>query len=100
MKRTYRDADGYRRGAMGIDGDKGGNFTKQYAVSPWDSNPKGNFMSPRGAGAYQDADTSFLRNREDFGYRAKTRSLASLLDDAGEVNNGYSGKLPNVDMDN
>ena len=46
----------------GIDGTLGENYTKG-GKSPWNSNPGGNFVSPSGAGKYQDEDASFLRNK-------------------------------------
>jgi hypothetical protein len=50
-------------GGVGIDGTEGENFSREHAVSPWDPNPRGNFKSPRGAGAYQDANADFLTNK-------------------------------------
>jgi hypothetical protein len=46
----------------GIDGTEGENLTKQ-RTDPWKSNPKDDYLSPQGAGKYQDADASFLRNK-------------------------------------
>jgi hypothetical protein len=46
----------------GIDGSLGERYSKTGAVDPWNSNPRGNFISKKGVGAYQDADASFLRN--------------------------------------
>jgi hypothetical protein len=47
----------------GVDGSEGQNYTKIGRVSPWKSNPKDDYLSPQGAGKYQDADASFLRNK-------------------------------------
>jgi hypothetical protein len=47
---------------VGINKDLGSDYTKQHRTDPWDSNPKGNYKSPRGAGAYQDGNADFLRN--------------------------------------
>jgi hypothetical protein len=59
--RKRNDDRGYERGAKGIDGNMGSNFTKRGGDS-WDSNPRGNFVSPKGAGAYQGSDSG-LRNK-------------------------------------
>jgi hypothetical protein len=37
--RKRNDADGYRRGAVGIDDDKGGRFTKENRTDPWTVRP-------------------------------------------------------------
>jgi hypothetical protein len=74
---------------MGIDGSLGERYSKTGAVDPWNSNPRGNFIS-KGNGAYQDADASFLRNvppndgTEDF-------SDARDIFDAVEANQSDSG---------
>jgi hypothetical protein len=47
----------------GIDGSLGERFSKTGAVDPWNSNPRGDYLSPQGAGVYQDKDASFLRNQ-------------------------------------
>ena len=46
----------------GIDGSEGENFTKR-GTDPWNSNPRGDYLSSRGAGAYQDKSASFLTNK-------------------------------------
>ena len=46
----------------GIDGSEGENFTKR-GTDPYKSNPRGDFLSPRGAGVYQDKDAGFLRRK-------------------------------------
>ena len=96
----------------GIDGSKGEDFSKRYAQDPGTVEPDcaANERSYSPISKKHPGDRwgevgvdqqNRMRNVENFQFRAKTRSVASLvLDDAGEVNGGYSGKLPNVDMDN
>jgi len=60
--RKRNDSDGWRRGAMGIDGNEGSNFTKR-GTDPYRSNPRGDYLSPQGAGAYQEKDADFLRRK-------------------------------------
>ena len=55
--------EGWRKGAIGIDGNKDADFSRRHAVDPWDLNPAGNYKSPRGAGVYQGKDADFLRNK-------------------------------------
>lgn len=62
--RKRNDADGWKRGAMGIDGNLGSNFTKR-GGDPWDSNPKGNFVSKKGAGAYEGSDSGLTNKLPD-----------------------------------
>jgi hypothetical protein len=50
-------------GGVGIDGRLGEDYSRKHAVDPWDSNPKGNYKSPRGAGKYQDDNADFLTNK-------------------------------------
>jgi hypothetical protein len=104
--RKRNDADGYRRGAMGIDGNKGASFLDN-SQDPWTQQSVHEERSySRNTGKSGDKFTELdsqdlLRNKSEFSDRAPTRSIANLvLDDAGEVNSGYSGRLPNVDMDN
>jgi hypothetical protein len=95
---------------MGIDGDKGGRLTRENRTDPWTVQPSGGSEKSYSRNSKKAAGdrwvnvgetTQSLREVEDFSYRAPTRSISNLvLDDAGEVNGGYSGKLPNVDMDN
>jgi hypothetical protein len=65
MTRARKGTDGWRqgKGQIGIDGNKDVGFSRQHAVDPWDSNPAGNFKSPKGAGKYEEKDADFLRNR-------------------------------------
>jgi hypothetical protein len=59
---TIRKRNDSVKPGCGIDGAEGENFTKQ-RTDPWKSNPKDDYLSPQGAGKYQDADASFLRNK-------------------------------------
>jgi hypothetical protein len=59
---TIRKRNDSVKPGCGIDGSEGENYTKG-GKSPWNSNPGGNFVSPSGAGKYQDEDASFLRNK-------------------------------------
>jgi hypothetical protein len=60
---TIRKRDDSIKPGRGIDGDAASDFTKRHRVSPWDSNPAGNYKSPRGAGAYQAENADFLNNK-------------------------------------
>jgi hypothetical protein len=60
MKRRHDDSI---KPGCGIDGTEGENFTKVGRVNPSDSNPKDDYLSPQGAGKYQNPDASFLRNK-------------------------------------
>jgi hypothetical protein len=77
MKRRRDDSV---KPGCGIDGNNGANFSRQYARNPWDSNPEGDYMSPQGAGAYEDENADFLRNVEDYQFRAKTRNIADQVE--------------------
>jgi hypothetical protein len=59
MIRKHRDNV---KPGCGVDGTEGEDFTRQHNVDPWNSNPKGNYLSPKGAGKYEDKDASFLRD--------------------------------------
>ena len=50
MIRKRNDSDGYRRGAVGIDDDKAGRFTKQNRTDPWTVRPNSEEFSARGDG--------------------------------------------------
>jgi hypothetical protein len=52
---------------MGVDGTEGENFTKR-STSPWNSNPRGNFASPKGRGVYQDASPGLTNKMPDDDY--------------------------------
>jgi hypothetical protein len=113
MKRVRNDADGYRRGARGIDMDKGGRFTKSGVTShlgqdatvadfperaPYSRNAKlsvGDQWTER-------ATEQPLRQVEDFQFRAKTRDIwGSAIEGNGEVNGGFSGPIKyGTDLDN
>ena len=112
MIRKRNDSKGYERGPKGIDAARARDFSRRYAQDPWTVQPdcaanerpysrlsndnEGDKWAEFGA-----ISRTGCAMWENFQFRAKTRSVASLvLDDAGEVNGGYSGKLPNVDMDN
>jgi hypothetical protein len=60
---TIRRRDDSIKPGKGIDGDSGSDFTKQHRVSPWASNRNDDYLSPQGAGAYQDENADFLRNK-------------------------------------
>jgi hypothetical protein len=60
---TIRKRNDSVKPGCGADGDLGSDFTKQHRTNPWKSNPKDDYLSPQGAGKYQDADASFLRNK-------------------------------------
>jgi hypothetical protein len=71
----------------GVDGSEGQNYTKIGRVSPWKSNPKEDYLSPQGAGAYQDEGADFLRNK--LPYEA-TEGAYSILDEV-EAQSSDSG---------
>jgi hypothetical protein len=50
----------------GIDGSEGENYTKK-SGNPWDSNPRGDYLSTQGAGKYQAKSASFLTNKPQNG---------------------------------
>jgi hypothetical protein len=74
MIRKRNDSDGYRRGAMGIDDDKAGRFTKQNRTDPWTVTPasvervrgdgvrRSDKLTEAGSGAYTSNDR-ILRNK-------------------------------------
>src|SRR5262245_48123488 len=87
------------------------NFTKKFRQDPWTVQPASaksersysRLDNDNGGDQWQEPKSSenVLRNKSEFSDRAPTRSIANLvLDNAGEVNGGGSGALPNVDMDN
>ena len=55
-----RRSDNVKPG-KGIDGSLGETYSRDHAVDPWDSNPKGNRV-PYGAGKYTDNESG-LRNK-------------------------------------
>jgi hypothetical protein len=59
MKRNRNDTV---KSGHGIDGDLGEDYTKR-SGNPWDSNPRGDYLSAAGAGKYQNKSASFLRNK-------------------------------------
>ena len=59
---TIRKRNDSVKPGCGIDGSEGENFTKR-SGNPWDSNPRGDYLSSRGAGKYQDKSASFLTNK-------------------------------------
>jgi hypothetical protein len=74
MIRKRNDSDGYRRGAMGIDDDKAGRFTKQNRTDPWTVTPasvervrgdgarRSDKLTEAGSGAYT-SNERILRNK-------------------------------------
>jgi hypothetical protein len=56
-----RKFSGKIKPGMGIDGTEGENFTKR-GTNPWDSNPRGNFISRTGGAAYTNNESG-LRNK-------------------------------------
>jgi hypothetical protein len=50
----------------GIDGTEGEQFTKQYRVDPLNSNPAGDYLSPQGAGKYQQKSAYHLREKKPY----------------------------------
>ena len=95
--RKRNDAAGYRRGAMGIDGDKDSRFSRQYNQNEQDVQP----ASARSERSYsrntkrgQDQWTEVgatqqpLRSVEDFSYSASTRDV---WDDVQENDGPRSG---------
>jgi hypothetical protein len=57
-----RRFSGKVKDGMGDSGTEGQDFTKRHRVDPWDSNPAGNYKSPRGAGVYEEKNADFLRD--------------------------------------
>jgi hypothetical protein len=60
---TIRKRNDSVKPGKGIDGNKDVGYDRQHIISPWDSNPAGNYKSPKGAGKYQDANADFLTNK-------------------------------------
>ena len=85
------------RGARGVDGDKGSDFTKKHAQDPW-TVKAGDGINPRGAGKYTSDDSGLVQRApaEDVSgegmYGADTRDVFDLI----EKNSSDSGnrKLP------
>ena len=79
MIRKRNDSDGYRRGAVGIDDDKAGNFTKANRSDPWTVEPRSATEGARGDGVKRvdnvkpgrgvddDIGVGVLRNKEPDG---------------------------------
>lgn len=57
---TIRKRNDSVKPGKGIDGALGERYSKTGAVDPSNSNPRGNWISKSGVGAYQDKDASFL----------------------------------------
>jgi hypothetical protein len=100
--RKRNDAQGYRRGAMGIDGDKGGDYSKRYNQNSWDVTPSGaatersySRNSKRGQDQWTEvgATEQPLRNVEDFGTRAKTREIWSDVNENDGPRGGASAAI-------
>jgi hypothetical protein len=84
---TIRKRNDSIKPGCGIDGTEGENFTKR-RTDPWDSNPRGNYLSPKGAGVYQDKDASFLTNKnpnDDFEQQGKYTLAGGARDIFDEV---------------
>lgn len=52
------------RGARGIDGDKGSDFSKKHAQDPW-TVKAGDGINPRGAGKYTSDDAGLVQRAPD-----------------------------------
>jgi hypothetical protein len=74
---TIRKRNDSVKPGCGIDGTEGENFTKQ-RTDPWKSNPKDDYLSPQGAGVYQDKNADFLRNKDPY---EATEGSYSILDE-------------------
>ena len=72
---TIRKRDDSVKPGKGIDGNKDVGYDREHIVSPWNPNPRGNFKSPRGAGAYQDANADFLTNKQPYEATEESRDL-------------------------
>jgi hypothetical protein len=72
---TIRKCDDSVKDGQGIDGSLGQDYSRRYRTDPWNSNRKGNYLSKQGAGAYQDRDASFLRNRLPDEASARSRDI-------------------------
>ena len=89
--RKRNDSDGYRRGAVGIDDDKGGRFTKENRTDPWTVEPRGVSYVPGdgvrrkdtvkpGAGIDGDEGVGILRNKPEGAGTGGTRDIYSDVD--------------------
>ena len=88
--RKRNDADGWKRGAMGIDGREGDHFTKQYAVDPYKSNPRGDFKTSKGAGVYQDEAHHFCATNPQTTIRSRASTLRPA--DARDIFDAVEGQ--------
>jgi hypothetical protein len=75
---TIRKRDDSVKPGRGIDGTEGEDFTKR-RTSPWKSNPKGDYLSPQGAGAYQGS-AYFLNNKLPDEATASSREILSEVE--------------------
>ena len=64
MTKPRKGTDGWRegKGQVGIDGNRDVGFARQHNVSPWNSNPKGNFGNA-GHGIDGNEGVGILRNK-------------------------------------
>lgn len=72
---TVKRHDNSIKPGKGIDGTEGETFSRDHAVSPWSPNSRGNFKSPRGAGAYQDGNADFLNDKKPDEATATSRDI-------------------------
>ena len=76
---TIRKRNDSPKSGCGIDGTLGETFSKR-ATSPWNSNPRGDYLSPSGAGKYQDKDASFLTNKMPYENNSATNDSYDVFD--------------------
>jgi len=94
MIRKRNDSDGFRRGAMGIDDDKAGRFTKQNRSDPWTVEPQSVSSVPgsirrkdtvkSGQGIDGDEGVGILRQKQPdggMGSNARNQGGRDIYDD-------------------
>jgi hypothetical protein len=72
---TTRKRNDSVKDGVGIDGAEGQRYSREHAVNPWDSNPKGSDVDERGANVYQNKNADFLRNKLPYEATEESRDI-------------------------
>lgn len=89
------------RGARGIDGDKGSDFSRKHAQDPW-TVKAGDGINPRGAGKYTTDDAGLVQRSpaEDVGGEGEYSAGSKDIFDAVENQSSDSGNRAVRSRDN